>query len=148
MAILFKVNHAEPPSPWEQYFDNTYFKIYEDDPWGSWSTDRWLGEDIGGGEQYLLYIEPLGTWHENYRPTKMRFTCNNTSYDEFRITMRDNAQNVIVNTGGYNTKSGDEITITFNDTGEPDDDKMRQIEFATYLYPGFQFEITNIEFLP
>jgi hypothetical protein len=85
------------------YFDNSYW--YPGGYAGYWNTDHWQSSGPG-----MLYINPLGSWADAYRPTKVKITLvGSASY--FKIT--DTAGNYFQDNSYSNEKEVD-ISFSYN----------------------------------
>jgi hypothetical protein len=124
------------------YFNNTRWKIEPTLHMGWWDTtnSRWSSE-LYYDDDYYVVLSNLGTWTNNYRPTKSRVTFTTASgnhVDDITFHILDSRWKQIGSSDfdpPYN--SGDPLDLNFFDT---------DIKYLV-IGKGYRNYLTNIEFL-
>jgi len=116
---------APPEYEWVDRLDNNYWTP----TYGTWSTDRWVSEevDVGGTPYQAIQISPINSWEVGYRPIKFRITHNFGSPIFTQIS-----PGVYGDT--YTSGTEEDITVSSD---------MTEILILT---DGSQFEVTVIDF--
>jgi len=116
------------PNVWLSYFDNTYWE-----PTGAglgvWDGSKWVAE---AGFGVHVYLQPIGGWEVDFRPSKIRVT---TSIGEvWELSISDGA--------GYPVSESPYISEAEVDMNLTND--IVTFDVQTQETP---FNVTNIEFL-
>jgi len=121
---------------WEEDFDNTYWEIDTNYNVGSWDDPNQEWDSETAVIEYLG-ISEIGTWVENFRPTRFRLSF--TGATGLAIGLLDANGDPIVQLGEagiYPVASEEEIEIPFGD-----------YDIASFLLVSDSaFSVTNIEF--
>jgi len=127
---LTSINAYQGPPNWQSHYDDSDFDAY----YGAWNVDKWDSQYDGVYDEELVILDVLGTWYEDYRPTKMKITY--TGGDTLVISAQDSSA-PIMTPGPY--ASGAEIDLTW------DGDDLAFISIVSTLPSSFS--VTNIEWL-
>jgi hypothetical protein len=124
------------------YFGPTYWKIDPAMHMGWWADNRWNSE-LYYDDDYYVVLSKVGTWTNNYRPTKSRITFTTASgnpVDNITFHVLDRLWEKLGSSDfdpPYN--SGDEIDLTFSGG------TSRDIEYLV-VGKGYRNYLTKIEF--
>jgi hypothetical protein len=126
---------------WSQYFDDSDWGAID----GTWNdlSDRW--ESAEAGDQIVL-IEAEGDWADGYRPTKMRLTIEIPGHANANLNISvSSMDDSIYSVSNMNVVSEEsfECDLTFAGSASHDDIRTARASQEN----GYQFYITNIEFL-
>lgn len=134
ISFMAKIQTEAEPNYWESHYDNSDFDSY----YGTWNVDKWDSESATYYEPddtQSVSIDVAGTWHEDYRPTKVRVTYTGSDTLDIFVGDADRTSNALVGPGSYT--SGEEINITWADY---------DIAFLSVMnFLDNPFSITNIE---
>ena len=113
-------------------FDNTYWSTSGSQ--NQWTGTRWQLYVVQNGSQQRS-ISPIGTWAQNYRPSRIRVTYTGVALDG--LMLWDTEQTVIAGALDNAFESGDSLDITWDG---------HDIGWITAVMPPEYLYITNIEF--
>jgi hypothetical protein len=124
---IFFVAKKTPDPPvenWVTHFDNTEWAAST----GSWDGSKWVGNPTS------LTLSPIGTWTDNYRPTKIRLATN---VGDLIFQLEDTDSNTIADAFFYVS-----LTPVIIDWSNNLD-----IDVFNFVIDSGTLNITNIEFL-
>ena len=119
----------DPVEGWQQIFDDSFWEPFGGN--GTWndSTQQW--EHTGN----KVYLTPIGTWADGYRPTKLRVTHDGSVW--FNLFLENVLETYIVI--DIDSPSGTENDTTFPTSGSDHD------IYKLFCISNFE-NLTNIEF--
>ena len=120
---------------WDSYFDNTRWKP---DPIIH-STDIWDGEKWDSDAYTNIFLLPIGTWAEGYRPTRCCVTLLTSGVTNIYLYCEGTSLQ-----GGYTGIYGDGVYEFPIDNRKNDCDVYKLEVWG----PVANFYVTNIEFFP
>lgn len=106
----------------------------------SWDGLLWT---LGCESGHDFYLQAIGTWATDYRPTKARITFTGGDADQCRLSI--SSEDVRLAYGDpYSSEEEIDLDFTDEDAGDILHIKMEKVGGNAHPYP--QFEISDIEF--
>jgi hypothetical protein len=145
--FINNITERPPVEEWLQCLDDTYWKPAVLEPAGYWDGTKWIAEVIGEApyNYYGIYLEVIGDWAVDFRPSKVRVTLNSAGYN-FYLNLFDVGEAALTEDILFDPLS-DESVVRDLDFSEAGDILYLLLDGAIFNPEHEAPYITNIEFL-